>query len=116
MSTTTSAASLNTCQWCGCIHSGKCPQIKAYEYHENGKLKRIEFFAPSDYVAPAVIKPLEPYLSSFSWDTGTAGTNAIPISGISASISNTEGANTTGSVADMNSPCFAGYTLTGTVK
>ena len=108
----TSTANLNTCQWCSCIHSGKCPQVKAIEYHANGNIKRIEFFGPNDYFAPTIVKPFEPELSPFRWETGTAGTNAIPISGISASISNTEGANTTGSVADMNNPYFAGYTLT----
>lgn len=115
----TSTANLNTCEWCGCIHSGKCPQVKAIQYHKDGTVKRVEFFAPNDYVAPVVVKPFEPSqprvgvtLTPFRWDTGTAGTSAIPISGISASISNTEGANTTGSGADMNSPYFAGYTLT----
>lgn len=55
--TSTSTANLNTCQWCGCIHSGKCPQVKAIEYHPNGSIKRVEFFSPGDHVAPVVVQP-----------------------------------------------------------
>jgi hypothetical protein len=34
------------CQWCGVIHlTAKCPQVKAIEYHANGKIKRVEFHA-----------------------------------------------------------------------
>lgn len=60
--TSASTANLSTCQWCGCIHSGKCPQVKAIEYHENGTIKRIEFFGYGDHVAPIVVKAFEPTL------------------------------------------------------
>lgn len=44
------------CQWCGHIHSWKCPLIKSIEYSETnpGLWKRVEFFAPSEqYWQPA---------------------------------------------------------------
>lgn len=36
------------CEWCGNFHQFKCPLIKSLEY-ENGLIKRVEFFAPTDY-------------------------------------------------------------------
>lgn len=32
------------CQWCGMYHGPKCPSVAAIEYHENGQVKRVEFF------------------------------------------------------------------------
>jgi hypothetical protein len=37
------------CQYCsnGCqqiYHGGKCPKVKSIEYHENGTVKKVEFF------------------------------------------------------------------------
>ena len=26
------------------VHGGKCPKVKAFEYHPNGTLKRVEFY------------------------------------------------------------------------
>jgi len=37
------------CQWCGLIHETKCPSVKSFEYHPDGTIKRVEFFAPNDY-------------------------------------------------------------------
>jgi hypothetical protein len=37
------------CQYCGLIHEAKCPNVKAIEYHPDGTVKRVEFFAPNDY-------------------------------------------------------------------
>lgn len=31
------------CEHCGNWHQGKCPRIKAIEYHENGNVKRVEY-------------------------------------------------------------------------
>jgi hypothetical protein len=31
------------CGWCGLIHGGTCPRVKAIEYHPNGQIKRVEF-------------------------------------------------------------------------
>lgn len=38
-----------TCQWCGNIHGAKCPIVKAFEFHPDGTVKRVEFYAPNDY-------------------------------------------------------------------
>ncbi len=40
---------MSTCGWCGVIHGPRCPLVKAMEYHQDGTLKRVEFFAPNDY-------------------------------------------------------------------
>jgi hypothetical protein len=37
------------CGWCGNYHATKCPLVKALEYHSDGRLARVEFFAPNDY-------------------------------------------------------------------
>lgn len=31
------------CQHCGLMHGKLCPSVKAYEYHPDGSLKRVEF-------------------------------------------------------------------------
>lgn len=41
------------CQWCQRDHDGlRCPLVKAYEYYEDGSVKRVEFLTPGDYLAP----------------------------------------------------------------
>jgi hypothetical protein len=35
------------CSYCGFYHSATCPRVKAIEYHENGLIKRIEFYETS---------------------------------------------------------------------
>jgi hypothetical protein len=40
---------LGACGYCGSIHTGKCPTVKAFEYHPDGTIKRVEFYAPVDY-------------------------------------------------------------------
>lgn len=35
---------MSFCETCGIDHPGQCPRIKAIEYHENGTIKRIEYF------------------------------------------------------------------------
>lgn len=42
-STVTTAAVAQLCEWCGVVHSGVCPKVKAIEYHLNGGIKRVEF-------------------------------------------------------------------------
>jgi hypothetical protein len=37
------------CGWCNGFHTGKCPLVKAIEYHPDGTTKRVEFYAPKDY-------------------------------------------------------------------
>lgn len=43
----------NRCQWCNMFHQSVCPKVKAIEYRDDGRVKRVEFFAPIDY--PALI-------------------------------------------------------------
>ena len=44
------------CRWCGHIHGDLCPQVKAYEFHPDGVVKRVEFFAPVDHVHPEFLE------------------------------------------------------------
>ena len=39
------------CEYCGFIHilPGVCPRVKAFEYHSNGTLKRVEFHEPPQW-------------------------------------------------------------------
>lgn len=48
---TTDASDPNSCQWCGTgiTHTGVCPKVKAITYGQDGRVERVEFFAPADY-------------------------------------------------------------------
>jgi hypothetical protein len=35
---------LSRCRFCGGYHSGTCPRVKAIEYHQDGSVKRVEFY------------------------------------------------------------------------
>ena len=50
------------CRWCGQCHigGGRCPEVKAFEYHPDGTLKRVEFFSPADYMPPLPQPAAEP--------------------------------------------------------
>jgi len=52
MSETTNSASGAKCQYCNGYHPALCPTVKAIEYFENGKIKRVEFKTAADYLAP----------------------------------------------------------------
>lgn len=52
--TTSSAINVPKCAYCGGLHDAKCPSVKAFEYDEQGRVKRVEFFAPNDY-APVML-------------------------------------------------------------
>jgi hypothetical protein len=43
----TTATGFEPCGWCGLIHQGACPKVKAIEYYPNGTIKRIEFHGAS---------------------------------------------------------------------
>ena len=43
------AADAVQCHWCGAIHGPRCPAVKSLEYHANGAVKRVEFYAPNDF-------------------------------------------------------------------
>lgn len=46
-------STLVPCEWCGATHQTKCPLVKAIEYHEDGRVKRVEFMTVADYTTPA---------------------------------------------------------------
>lgn len=35
-----------TCSYCGMIHHGTCPKVKAIDYFPDGTVKRVEFHKP----------------------------------------------------------------------
>ncbi len=49
----TTAIVVPSCPYCQQQHVGKCALVKALEYHPDGTIKRVEFYAPCDYV-PAI--------------------------------------------------------------
>lgn len=48
------------CPWCGSQHGRRCPFIKSVEYHQDGQIKRVEFFGPSDYTIPSWVSVYGP--------------------------------------------------------
>jgi hypothetical protein len=64
MSETSSSAINDKCQWCGMSHSWapKCPSVKAFEYHPNGSIKRVEFYDPQP------IQPNYNFGPRYPWD------------------------------------------------
>lgn len=50
------------CGYCGSWHGTKCPLVKAYEYNQDGTIKRVEFYSPADYQPVLTVKgdPLLP--------------------------------------------------------
>lgn len=34
------------CGYCGMCHTTKCPMVRAIEYFEDGRIKRVEFITP----------------------------------------------------------------------
>lgn len=61
---------VSICQRCGGPHTiESCPQVKAIEYDEKHRIKRVEFLTPGDYM-PSVKPdpfPLEPITVTTSW-------------------------------------------------
>jgi hypothetical protein len=52
----------NFCTYCGQDHNGlKCPQVKTLEYNEDGTVKRVTFFSPSELFVPI------PSLQTWPW-------------------------------------------------
>lgn len=61
MSPTNERNHTNTpCHHCGVIHGLLCPYVKAYEYHLNGTLKRVEFRDPQPGEASTVVDLFKP--------------------------------------------------------
>lgn len=46
----------NKCRYCGHLHGDLCPHVKAFDYDENGNVKRVEFFTPNDRVHPDLLE------------------------------------------------------------
>ncbi len=40
-------AAPHQCRYCGVYHSDACPRVKAFEYHPDGSLKRVEIWSGS---------------------------------------------------------------------
>lgn len=57
-STTTGIEPAGKCGYCGMLHGPVCPSVKAFEYHPDGTVKRVEFFAPNDYAPVLSAGPL----------------------------------------------------------
>ena len=53
-----SSSSSPKCLHCGLIHETTCPKIKAIEYHENGIIKRVEFFSATENYIPYTPMPV----------------------------------------------------------
>ena len=48
------------CLFCGYIHSAySCPRVKAFDFDDNGMIKRVEFLTPADMVKPQPSPPPE---------------------------------------------------------
>jgi hypothetical protein len=65
---------LGPCKYCARTdnHNGaKCNLIKAISYYGNGKIEKVEFFAPNDYMAPLAqpiwpMQPVSPLMPHFT--------------------------------------------------
>ena len=58
-----STGPLASCGYCGGYHTGRaCPRVKAFEYHPDGKVKRVEFFEPfpRPSIVPMPIQTFDP--------------------------------------------------------
>ena len=44
------------CKYCGHRHGDLCPQVKAFEYAEDGRITRVEFFTPNDHLHPELLE------------------------------------------------------------
>lgn len=64
------------CRWCGMFHDVRCPWVKAYEFHPDGTVKRVEFVQP---VAGAVTVPAQFPQSGWSDNVLSCGTVAISL-------------------------------------
>ena len=57
--TTAVSQDFGECRWCGAIHQGECPRVKAKEFHPDGSLKRVEFFGEATpSLLPPVLQPM----------------------------------------------------------
>lgn len=47
------------CPYCSMHHKGVCEKVKAMEYYRDGRIKRVEFKTPSDYMAPVILPKID---------------------------------------------------------
>jgi hypothetical protein len=40
------------CRWCGSMHNGRCPLVKALDFYPDGRIRRVEFVEPPREAAP----------------------------------------------------------------
>jgi hypothetical protein len=84
---------MTRCQHCGQEHEFRCPIIKSVEYFASGKVKRVEYMTPRDYVPlasytslPSVNPtPFVPYQPVIPWTAGevlAAALDASPPTGV----------------------------------
>jgi hypothetical protein len=59
----------SACVYCGNIHAWLCPRVKVIEYHPDGTTKRVEFYAPSDYM-PSLGSTLQPGKITYGGEPG----------------------------------------------
>ncbi len=63
------------CPYCGIPHISRCPSVKAFEYHPNGTIKRVEFVTGADYPAWTKFHPnlTGAQAAGVNWQTHDAG-------------------------------------------
>lgn len=47
------------CGYCGNHHHAKCPLVRAIEYFEDGRIKRVEFITPADHMPSLGPSPID---------------------------------------------------------
>jgi hypothetical protein len=61
---------VSPCPWCGLAHAHVCHLVKAFEYHPDGTLKRVEFKGGADFAL--AVAPLDrPRQSTMGVDVQT---------------------------------------------
>jgi len=49
---------ITNCQYCGKSHGVRCPDVKAIEYGPDGRVTRVEFMTPADYLPQQAIQSI----------------------------------------------------------
>jgi hypothetical protein len=67
-------AMLTKCPHCANYHAGRCPEVRAIEYHQDGSIKRVEYLTPADSMAPVLPAQWQPWQPTMPI-TGPSGSN-----------------------------------------
>lgn len=73
------------CPYCGDAsnHMGtKCGLVKAYEYHPDGTVKRVEFMTPADYIQTPIFTVPPPPPINPTWSITMGGVGDVDAAGI----------------------------------